>query len=103
MPVIAFTVLADVGKAAIATLAGFIASAVVATSGIVFLPIAAGIVVGIVVTMALDKYVPTENLVKAIDDAIDRMLDEAGRTLHDFERALLRTAWPFDQPLPPGF
>ena len=94
---LAFTVLADTSKQIIASLVGYIAAVSVAAMGApVVVTIGAGIVIGIVVSKALDSVVPTEKIVKAMDEYYENLLDEGGRFLEQLEREMLRALWPPD-------
>lgn len=90
-----FTLLVDIGKSGIASLCGFIAGAALTAAGApVVVPIAAGIVLAIVVGKALDDAVPTDQLVKAMEDYFDDLFARMGRYLNDLERQILWMVWP---------
>jgi hypothetical protein len=89
------TVLSDMTKQTIGAVAGYVAAALLSVAGApVCVPIAAGIVIALAVSSALDSYYPRTKLVEGIRDYYDNLMDQGGHLLQDFERALLWQVWP---------
>jgi hypothetical protein len=81
-----FTILADIGKAALAGLAGYLVGAALLATGVACLPLAGAIVVGIAVSAVLDHYFPTKEIAKAMEDYIDDLSRTYERWNYQIER-----------------
>ncbi|MBX3315796.1 MAG: hypothetical protein KF902_02915 [Phycisphaeraceae bacterium] len=79
-----FTIVTDVGKAGMAAAAGYIASMIiVGTVSVAAAPLAAGIIVGVGVSLGLDSLYPTEEIVAKMEEQrkkASRAIEDAGRT-----------------------
>ena len=97
-----FTILVDVSKAAISGIVGFLSGAALVSMGApVILPIAAGIIIGIVVGKVLDSEFPTDKIVQAMteyyDGLTESIMSQGARFLRDIERQILWQVWPHGQ------
>ncbi|HWL10906.1 MAG TPA: hypothetical protein VNQ76_21035, partial [Planctomicrobium sp.] len=84
-----FTLLADIGKAAISGIASFAAMAIVAAAGAPVAAILAGIVIGVVVTNLLDSYFPTEKIVGAMTEFVDSIIAQWSQHFYRFHNDLM--------------
>jgi hypothetical protein len=79
-----FTIVTDVGKAGIGAAIGYAASMLVAgTVSVAAAPVAAGIIVGVGVSLLLDSVIPTEEIVAKMEEQrkkASRAIEDAGRT-----------------------
>lgn len=94
-----FKIAANVGKAALSGLAGFVASALVAgiAGAPVVAPIAAGILVGLAVSYALNKVAPTDKIVEAMKKYRDGLKQRVNRFFYQLEREIMWRVWPHGQ------
>ena len=93
------TLLTDLSKSALATLGGLIAglaitaagTAITAAGAPVVLPIAGGILVGVVVGASLDKYYPTDQLVAAMEASYQ---ENVAQPLNQFGWEMIMQSFP---------
>lgn len=83
------TISVDAVKTIGASVAGFVAAALVAGAGVAVLPVVSGIFVAVAVGILLDKAFPTDRLVKAIEAKFAEIEGEIDSSLEQFERGLM--------------
>ncbi len=89
----AFTLTTNLTKAAISGIVGFLAAAgLAAMSAPVAVPIAGGILVGLVVSKGLDAIFPTEEIVKVMEEYYQSLSQKINRGLNQLEREII---WRF--------
>jgi hypothetical protein len=86
-----FTLTADVVKAVVAGVAGFLAAAGLTAAGVACAPVVlGGIVVGFAVGVGLDYSFPTPEIVQAMNRAYEGLLERGGSYLYEIERSIYR-------------